>query len=87
MEEKDYEVLKEMFATPGWKMFIENITELEKTIMKVAPDNALTGDQWQYCRGKVHQLRSVMGYENFIELSWEQQQAVDVEDGVDVDSI
>jgi hypothetical protein len=75
MEEKDFEVLSEMFQSDGWEMFIDNLTELEETIMKVAPDNAVTGDQWQYCRGQVHQLRRIIGYKNFIELSWENQQA------------
>jgi hypothetical protein len=75
MEEKEFEELSEMFQSDGWKSFTSNLTELEETIMKVAPDNAVTGDQWQYCRGQVHQLRRIIGYRDFIELSWENQQA------------
>ncbi len=75
MEEKEYEVLVDMFASDGWKQFIGNISELEDAITKAAVDNAVMNDQWQYLRGQLHQLRSILGYEDFIKISWEQLNA------------
>ena len=86
MEEKEFEELNDMFHSEGWKLFINNIEELEDVITKSAVDNAVSNDQWQYCRGQTHQLRSILGYENFITVSWEADQKAKEED-IDVDLI
>ena len=75
MEQKQYEELVDMFQTPGWKYFIEGITELESALVKAAPDGAVTNDQWQYARGQIRQLRSTAGYEQFIVSGYEEQEA------------
>ena len=88
MQEKDYEALCDMFTSEGWKLFMENITDLEQNVTQVAPDAADTNDKWQYARGKIHQLRNLMGFENFIKVSWEQSlPETHEEDGIDVDVI
>ena len=74
MNEKEYEALCDMFASEGWKFFIEGITNLEDTVTKIAPDAADTNDKWQYARGKINQLRTTMGYENYIQMAWKAQQ-------------
>lgn len=74
MNEKDYEALVDMFASPGWKYFISGVTELEEALTRGAVDHATTNETWQYLRGQLGQLRSILGYENFVELAWKQQQ-------------
>ena len=73
--EQAYESAVDMFATDGWKNFIEEVTNLESIVTNSAVDNALSNDQWQYCRGQVHQLRSIIGYEDFIKVSREARNA------------
>lgn len=68
MDEKDFDAAMDMFASDGWKNFIEGVTDLESTLTQTAPDGALTNDQWQYARGQIHQLRSIIGYENYIKV-------------------
>jgi hypothetical protein len=75
MEQREYEDLVDMFQTPGWKYFMKGTTELEDAIVKAAPDGALTNDQWQYARGEIRQLRSVIGYESYIKHGYEEQEA------------
>ena len=77
MEEKDYDALVDMFATDGWKFFVSSLTELEEVITKSAVDNADSNDKWQYCRGQTHQLRSILGYENFVKIAWTESQRED----------
>jgi len=77
MEKDDYENLVDMFAHPGWRFFTEFLTELEDVITKSAVDNAISNDQWQYCRGQTHQLRSILGYENYVNLAWDESQRED----------
>lgn len=90
MKQEQYEALCDMFNSEGWKLYQENVAHLENTIVQVAPDGAVTNDQWQYARGQIHQLRGTLGYENFIKLSFEEQEAEKlstIEDEVDVDVI
>lgn len=83
MEEKVFEQLNDMFQHEGWKHFVETATELRETLEKGAPDYAVTNDQWQYTRGKIHQLNLIVGYEQYIKAVWEQKENdnKDEEDG------
>lgn len=93
MKQHEYEALVDMFEGDGWKYFLNSVTELEDIITKAAADNAVTNDQWQYCRGQTHQLRSVIGYENYIKMSYDEQERVKEEEAklaaeaVNVDSV
>lgn len=86
MEEKDFEALVDMFATDGWDHFTEVVEELETTLTKTAVDAALTNDQWQYARGQIHQLRSILGYEQFVRMSWDQEQQNKLADKEEIES-
>ena len=72
MNEKELEDLISMFETDGWRIFIRTAKELEEETIRGAVDIAQTGDQWQYVRGQIHQLRSVIGYENLCRANYEQ---------------
>lgn len=91
MEEKEYEDLVDLFATPGWRFFVKSTQDLKTALTEGAPDGALTNDQWQYARGQIHQLRAIGGYETYITALWKQQQEdallSEIEDAIDVDSI
>jgi hypothetical protein len=89
MEEKDYNALVDMFASDGWKYFIESAEELERAITNGAADSAVTNEQWQYCRGQLHQLRSILGYADFVNHAWKDQQENTLEliENPDVDLI
>lgn len=73
MEERQYEDLVDMFASDGWKFFIDSAKELEEALTQGAVDNASTNEQWQYLRGQLSQLRSILGYQSFITSVWEQK--------------
>jgi len=64
-DEKRYEALFEMFRTTGWEHFIKDITDFEEAVSSSTVDNAVTNDQWQYARGQIHQLRSIVGFESY----------------------
>ena len=72
MDEQEYDALVDMWASTGWKSFITKITDLEKNFTDNAADTAVTGEQWQYTRGQIHQLRSILGFQQFVTMSWEQ---------------
>jgi hypothetical protein len=74
MDEKDFEALVDMFATPGWKLFAEGAANLESALTKGAVDGAPQNDQWQFLRGQVYQLRSIIGYERYIREMQKQQE-------------
>lgn len=75
MEEKDFDNAVDMFASDGWKDYIKMMADQENILVQTAPDGALTNEQWQYARGQIHTLRSILGYENYILLSREQHDA------------
>ncbi len=83
MNEKEHEDLVDMFASPGWKLFIKGATELEDTLVRVAPDAADTNDKWQFARGQIYQLRRIVGYEDYVVLSQEMEQAALIAEGTD----
>ena len=72
--DKEFEESEEMFATTGWKRFIQNTEDYEKMIKDSLVDNAVTNDQWQYARGQLHQLRSFIKYEDFTRTIHEQKE-------------
>ena len=78
-KEKEFEELVEMFKTKGWKRFIQDTKDYEKLIQESSVDNAVTNDQWQYCRGQLHQLRSFIGYEGYTVAIHEQLEAEDAD--------
>lgn len=73
--EQEHENNLELFATEGWKQIIENATELEQALIHAAPDNALTNDQWQFCRGQISQLRALIGFEEYVKVVQEYNNA------------
>lgn len=73
MEDKDFRALTDMFESDGWKIYQDEHTELEEFATKGAVDNAPDGDTWQYLRGRLHGLRAVIGYENYVRVSYQQQ--------------
>ena len=90
MIQKEYEALADMFISDGWEYFIEGIGEIESTLTTSAPAGAVTNDQWQVARGRIIQLRTILGYENMVKLSQQQQEEEAlkaIEDAVDVDLI
>ena len=89
MEEKEIEALLDMFGSEGWKFFITSLEEVDQVLKETAVDNAVSNDQWQYCRGMIHQIRKITGYENVIKLSLEQDKIEyqPLEEDPDVDLI
>lgn len=71
---KEFEQLINMFAHPGWKVYVKSVEELERALTENAVDGADTNDKWQYCRGQTHQLRATLGYENFIRSAQKQHE-------------
>lgn len=77
-----YESLLEMFATPGWKTFIEDQEEarerLESTAVFDCPDNS----SWQERRGQINKLVHTINYEQLIRMTYadiEKQDTFEVE--------
>lgn len=79
MEQKEYEALVDMFASEGWKLFIENKRQMGVAMLDAAPDKADSNDKWQYCRGEINQIKSTLGFENFIRMVWDEQEKPDVD--------
>ncbi len=77
MEEKEFEALNDMFTSEGWIIFTQQIGDLTKLLVEAAPDSAVTNDQWQYRRGQVQQMRSVLGYEQYIREAQKQKEEED----------
>jgi len=67
-QEKELEALADMFQSDGWKIFYEKTEDLEKQLVQGAPNGALTNDQWQFARGQILQLRSILSYPDYIEM-------------------
>lgn len=79
MTEQEFNTYSDMFATDGWKLFIKSVEELEDGLTKSAVNAAPANDQWQYLRGQLNQLRSIIGYENYIHVAYENQEQEDNE--------
>lgn len=80
MNEEEYNALVSMFESDGWKMFMESVTDAEDVLTRTAVDSAVTNDDWQLLRGRLIQLRSQAGWEQYIRLSYEQSLANEAED-------
>lgn len=87
MEEKDYEALVDMFASDGWKLYIQDIEYVENTLTTTAVDGADSNDKWQYTRGRIHQLRATLGYQQSIEAAWREKDSIEEEFSPNVDVI
>ena len=74
LTQERYEQLEDMFTHPGWEIFVGDVAELEEALVQNAPDSAATNDQWQYARGMIRQLRSIIGYEDYIKLAYNESQ-------------
>ena len=79
MDEKQYEIYNDMFATEGWKLFTESGKELEKTILEAL---AVESDANQFFKtqGMLAQLRSIMNFPATVEFLWKQQLEEDEEE-------
>lgn len=71
-DEEYYEKLIELFSTEGWKMFQTEAKERLTSLIDAAPDVCTTNETWQYQRGCIATLRTIVGYENFIRSTMEQ---------------
>tara|TARA_R110000851_G_scaffold228881_1_gene381506 strand:+ start:666 stop:938 length:273 start_codon:yes stop_codon:yes gene_type:complete len=90
MEQKEYEALENMFVSDGWKYFTESLDEIEKSLTTSAPEGAITNDQWQLARGRILQLRNILGFEDLVKFNQQQQELEALqatEDTVNVDLI
>ena len=85
MKEKEYEALVDMFASDGWKSYMNLAQNLEESLTRGAVDNAPDNDRWQYLRGQLGQLRSILGYETAVHAMWKQQQEDALEDVSEVE--
>lgn len=66
-QEKQYEDLREMFNSEGWKVFIGEIEEKLKASVDTAPDTCINNDQWQFRKGEIFQLRQIANLETYID--------------------
>lgn len=93
MTEKEYEALNDMFASEGWSLFNDAAQKLLDVLINAAPDHADTNDKWQYARGQIQQIKSIVSYPTFIKATWEQEledkriEATDNQDAIDVNTI
>ena len=70
---KEYDDYCDMFATAGWKRYIDGVIEYKEITLSSAPDSAITNDQWQYCRGVLAQTQASIGFENYVHMLHDQQ--------------
>jgi len=83
MTEEEYNVLVGMFESEGWKLYTSQVEETETAHTKGAVDGAPDNNSWQWLRGYLTCTRGILGYENFVRLSYEQQ----LEDAKELDII
>ena len=57
---------EEMFATPGWKRYIKQVQITRDGTLQAAPENASDNNKWQYCRGMLSQMQSVLSFEVYV---------------------
>ena len=72
-ETKEYDDYCDMFATAGWKRYIDGVTEHKEITLSAAPDSAITNDQWQWCRGAMSNMQINIGFENYVHMVHDQQ--------------
>ncbi len=83
MTEDEYEDYKECFSTLGWKRFVEAYSNVRQALHDSCPNGAVTNDQWQFARGQLAQLDALLGFEQYIEAVWEQENG-EIEDDEDI---
>ena len=84
-QEKEYDNYCEMFGTVGWKEFIKGLTDIEEVVLKASIDSATINDQWQFLRGQITQIRTIKGFEAYVEALYQQMLDDDKEE-LDEDS-
>jgi hypothetical protein len=82
-QNKDYDDYCEMFSTAGWKAFVSSVTDKRENTLKAAPTGAATNDQWQFCRGMLDDMDTIIGFENYIHEVWKQMVEWEKEDNSD----
>ena len=58
-----YDDLLEMFNQEGWSNFIEDLDNMNKSLIESSPTACETNDQWQYRRGQLEILNYMLNYE------------------------
>jgi hypothetical protein len=76
-EQIKFDNLREMFNTKGWKDFQEDLKEGLRVAVESAPESCLTAETWHFQRGSIAQLKSVLGYQNYIEAVEQQMEEED----------
>lgn len=80
MNEEEYEKFQELFASAGWKMFIEDMQKMRDNTLIACPYQAQSNDQWQFARGQLLQMDAIIGYQSYVEQAWKDQQKGEEED-------
>ena len=78
-QQEQMEQLLDLFEHDGWKLFIEEKSNLLDSLKENADNNCPTNDMWQYNRGIVATLRSITSYEASIKFVMEQEAQDDYE--------
>lgn len=73
MQQQELEQLLDLFLHPGWKIYQEYYGELLKYAKEDLPFVALNDEQLREQRGKIQQLEGMLGFENFIRATMEQE--------------
>jgi len=73
------ETLLDLFEHEGWSLFIKEKEDLLASLKEGADTNCPTNDMWQYNRGIIATLRSIVSYEAAIRFVIEQDAQEDFE--------
>ena len=82
-ENKQYDDYCNMFATDGWITYLKQLEETREATLQAAPHNAANNDTWQYCRGMLAQMDSILGFEAFVHAVQEQTLEFEAQDAED----
>ena len=74
MKQETYDQLEDMFVSDAWKLFVDSVEGTLKHLKDTAGDECVSNDLWQFRRGMLAQLASTVNFENFIKVSFEQQE-------------
>ena len=75
-----------LFSKEGWKIFQEEIKAQCELATEFADGDCITNDQWQFRRGELKILRSLMNYEQYIRNTLDHLNAP-IEENPDVDCL
>lgn len=90
MTEKEFNMFGELFSTDGWIKMMQDLQEMRDATLESAPMACQMNEQWQYCRGQLQQMDTMLNMQIFIEAQWKQQkeeEAAAEEDDEDVDIV